>query len=1259
MDPFASHARESRGLIIKDGPLSCRFNTCKAALANGNPHEALLLLADIQLDSLAPAAAVLHGHLSSLVSQSIGRTECPAGGTMSGRLSPGVNTIPSLLKWDNAEPLNGVSLVGACMNRQDNLLRALPTWLATDADEIIIVDWSSSEPLEPILAHIDDPRLRVVRIDDETNWILTHAFNIGLRLARHEVVFKLDADIQLLPGFLSDNRFGQGEFVRGFWKIAYDHGQEDQKYVNGSFGARKADLRSLGYYDERIRTYGWDDSNLYARLSHGLGLAGRLLAHGSLVHLQQSEASRIQNQAISCNSFLDWFGPTEFENAANKFHAAISLDWSTSDPAQDYELRMESSRLQRGRRITTLAPHASDERDLAIVLGVRQLVAWHGKPLPASIAALGSSIELARLLKQAHEAGCGPALISALESGKGLVLLVTETELMCQLAEQTIALICMHQATAAEVIVIVTDDGYRPSAADPRYPRVLRASKILVSALALALGAITRQDLHRLEEALSEGASMGCTAWELSAETLASSAIQNAKAIVGNLSTQFREADAPASCTAFVTSVYDEGNLIRLIDYLTCVVLNLRSVANLFLMYEARDGFFQRVIQAMCTDLDIAPGRLTLLPFGRRPTFEELFSVQKLLPESTLLVVGNADVAFDATLSDLAKAALDDHIYILSRWDIADNGKSASLIRLESGIPNIFSADAWIARTPFRPDYRLDYPIGSFHCDSFINNQISRSRKFRWANPCLDIHVFHLHDSRFNSSLEKHVRDRVEIERRYGEERARNGGDDPVKGAPWCHLAQASLFSSGEFLINWRPRALVLDTVADGMDLAALLWLEVLRPLLEGEDQLALVVRMRQADSQGAAGQLIASYKQHYALTGLIFEYDDRVFDEAQAQMPVVLVRHCDVLLLLEKLQQGSNALFVEEISNLLEWPPDSPSGMQMRVELAPTLPSAQTVKLAHALRTQLPEQFERLLVFIYGLDRWTDEFKLLQPMLDDLQMSPRAPALVGLNRPKVSLVTAMFRGNEFLQGYLENVAEAALLADGEVVLVDANCDGHDSEGIWDFFAARPELRRYFEIVQLEQDPGLYNCWRIAIERARGELISNANLDDRRSPQHTLRLVQALQARPALAGAAGSIAAVFRQATGHWFELHPNQIWFHDLGARDFGFDDLFTRSEDGSVRSHNIMHCMPVWRRSLHERFGYFDEDKYGTSADWAFWLTCAREGERFWLDPQAFGRYFVNPASHNRRNDADGAKERRIIADLMGVEQTRVIKQ
>ena len=40
-------------------------------------------------------------------------------------------------------------------------------------------------------------------------------------------------------------------------------------------------------------------------------------------------------------------------------------------------------------------------------------------------------------------------------------------------------------------------------------------------------------------------------------------------------------------------------------------------------------------------------------------------------------------------------------------------------------------------------------------------------------------------------------------------------------------------------------------------------------------------------------------------------------------------------------------------------------------------------------------------------------------------------------------------------------------------------------------------------------------------------------------------------------------------------------------------------------------------------------------------------------------FGRYFMNPFSHNRRNDTNGVKELRIIEDFIGVKQDRAIKQ
>ncbi len=158
---------------------------------------------------------------------------------------------------------------------------------------------------------------------------------------------------------------------------------------------------------------------------------------------------------------------------------------------------------------------------------------------------------------------------------------------------------------------------------------------------------------------------------------------------------------------------------------------------------------------------------------------------------------------------------------------------------------------------------------------------------------------------------------------------------------------------------------------------------------------------------------------------------------------------------------------------------------------------------------------------------------------------------------------------------------------------------------------------------------------------------------------HTLRLAALLQSRLDLEAVCGALTVVGHDEQGGWFDLLPNQVWFGEPGLREFGYDELFRRADDGTIYSQNLLHCMPLWRRRLHDRFGWFDEDRYGTSADWAFWLQAGRAGARFALDPQAWGRYFFNPDSHNRRNDADGAKERRIIAELIGVAQDRIIKQ
>jgi len=85
----------------------------------------------------------------------------------------------------------------------------------------------------------------------------------------------------------------------------------------------------------------------------------------------------------------------------------------------------------------------------------------------------------------------------------------------------------------------------------------------------------------------------------------------------------------------------------------------------------------------------------------------------------------------------------------------------------------------------------------------------------------------------------------------------------------------------------------------------------------------------------------------------------------------------------------------------------------------------------------------------------------------------------------------------------------------------------------------------------------------------------------------------------------------------------------------------------------------MPLWKKDLHNKYGYFEESNYGTSADWEFWLRCSSQREKLGIVGLPLGLYYLNPNSHNRKNDADGFLELRIINKYFSLNQEKAIKQ
>ncbi|MDR9402910.1 MAG: tetratricopeptide repeat protein, partial [Halothece sp. Uz-M2-17] len=214
----------------------------------------------------------------------------------------------------------GVTVVTACMNRNDNLTKAVETWIqCQEINQIIIVDWASRTPVIDSLKHINDSRIRVLRTDEPKRWILCPAFNMGLEQVEFDKILKLDADVCLTTDFFQKHDLNKNSFFSGSWKYAKN---DNEKRLNGSFFAWSEDIFRVGGYNEVIDTYGFDDSDLYNRLSKFR--KQKYFETTSIYHLKQKSSSRIENTNLNDNlKKIDASIYTELEIKKNKYKASL------------------------------------------------------------------------------------------------------------------------------------------------------------------------------------------------------------------------------------------------------------------------------------------------------------------------------------------------------------------------------------------------------------------------------------------------------------------------------------------------------------------------------------------------------------------------------------------------------------------------------------------------------------------------------------------------------------------------------------------------------------------------------------------------------------------------------------------------------------------------------------------------------------------------------------------------------------------------
>ncbi|MED5531774.1 MAG: glycosyltransferase [Pseudomonadota bacterium] len=212
---------------------------------------------------------------------------------------------------------------------------------------------------------------------------------------------------------------------------------------------------------------------------------------------------------------------------------------------------------------------------------------------------------------------------------------------------------------------------------------------------------------------------------------------------------------------------------------------------------------------------------------------------------------------------------------------------------------------------------------------------------------------------------------------------------------------------------------------------------------------------------------------------------------------------------------------------------------------------------------------------------------------------------------PKISVITSIYDGDDFIEEFMEDLTRQTIFEEKcELILIDANSPGNEGEIIMKYKEKFPDNIQY---IKLDEDPGIYGVWNHGVKMSTGKFITNANLDDRKAPDSLEKHAKELVRNPNVDLVYADM--LITDKPNEKFENNNSQGRRYNFPL--FSFDNL---------KMVNMPHASPMWRRTLHDKYGYF-ESKYRSAGDWEMWLRAASQGSKFKKINELLGLYYFNP--------------------------------
>ncbi len=211
-----------------------------------------------------------------------------------------------------------------------------------------------------------------------------------------------------------------------------------------------------------------------------------------------------------------------------------------------------------------------------------------------------------------------------------------------------------------------------------------------------------------------------------------------------------------------------------------------------------------------------------------------------------------------------------------------------------------------------------------------------------------------------------------------------------------------------------------------------------------------------------------------------------------------------------------------------------------------------------------------------------------------------------------VTAIVSTYRSEAFMVECLENLLSQSIGARLEIVVVDADSPEDERDIVLRYRARHPNIA----YLRTRARIGVYAAWNIAVRAARGRFLFSMSTNDHLHVDACRIMAGELEAH-------SDVAMVYGDT---YLTRHPHET---------FGANQHYDAYRWPEYRYEDLLNeCMigphPMWRRSVHDAVGYFDE-RFLADGDQEFWL---RMGERFmcrhiegftglqWISPDALSQ-------------------------------------